>query len=341
MKTYLLGEKHRFYKANLHCHTNLTDGRLSPEEVKALYKAQGYSVVAFTDHDVLIPHPELKDEDFLPLNGMEFSVRNKDADRPGKNPCVHMNFIALEEDNVKTPLYHRTKHITSHAEENRARITFDDTLPDYERNYSIGMVNDAIRRARALGFFVTYNHPIWSFENAERLLQYENLNAIEVYNHSCNVIGYDEYTPGLYEHLCRSGKRLLPIAADDNHNKYDYGNKQCDSFGGYVMIEAEKLEYRSITRALEQGAYYASTGAVIHEIFVEEGVLTVKGENVERINVNYEYGAAQRKVSDEEPMTEGSFDFHKDRGWFRVSVFDRNGKFAMTRPFYPEEWLGK
>lgn len=341
MKIYLFGAKKNVYKANLHCHTDLTDGSLSPGEVKELYKAQGYSVVAFTDHDVLIPHPELKDEEFLPLNGMEFSVRNKDADRPGKNPCVHMNFIALEEDNVKTPLYHRTKHITTHVEENRARITFDDTLPDYERNYSIGMVNDAIRRARKLGFFVTYNHPVWSFENAERLLQYENLNAIEVYNYSCNVVGYDEYTPGLYEHLCRAGKQLLPISADDNHNRHPFGKKACDSCGGFVMIEADKLEYRAVTRALENGEFYASNGAVIHEISVEDGILTVKGENMEHVHVNYEFGAAQRSIAEEEAMAECSFDFHKDRGWMRVSVLNRNGKFAMTRVYDPEEWMEK
>lgn len=339
MKTYLLGKKQNFYKANLHCHTNLSDGKLSPEEVKALYKSLGYSVVAFTDHDILIPHPELRDEDFLPLYGMEFSVRNKNPDRPGKNPCVHMNFIALEEDNVKTPLYHRTKHITNHEEENRARITFDETLPDYERAYSIGMVNDAIRRARKLGFFVTYNHPIWSFENAERLLQYENLCAIEVYNHSCNVIGYDEYSPGLYEHLCRAGKGLFPIASDDNHNKYPYPDKRSDACGGFVMIDADELEYRTITRAVENGDFYASNGAVLHEIFVEDGILTVKGENLERIHINYEYGSAQRLISGEEPLTEGKFEFQKDRGWLRVAVTDRNGKFAMTRTYAPEEWL--
>ena len=341
MKTYLFGAGQNVYKANLHCHTNLSDGNLSPAEVKDLYLSQGYSVVAFTDHDMLIPHPELKDEKFLPLNGMEFAVRNKDPDRPGKNPCVHMNFIALEEDNVKTPLYHRTKHITHRQKVENGLLTFDESLPDYERNYSIGMVNDAIRRARKLGFFVTYNHPIWSFENAERLLQYENLSGIEVYNHSSYTIGYDEYTPGLFEHLCRAGKNIFPIAADDNHNKYPYPDKRSDACGGYVMIEADELEYRAVTRALENGDFYASGGAVIKEIFVEDGILTVKGENLERINVSYEYGSAQKEISGEEPLTEASFDFHKDRGWLRVSVLDRNGKFAMTRVYYPEEWMEK
>ena len=35
MKKYLLPETGQFYKANLHCHTTVSDGRMTPEEVKA------------------------------------------------------------------------------------------------------------------------------------------------------------------------------------------------------------------------------------------------------------------------------------------------------------------
>ena len=54
MKKYLLPESGNFYKANIHCHTNISDGTMTPEEVKAHYMAHGYSVVAFTDHDVML-----------------------------------------------------------------------------------------------------------------------------------------------------------------------------------------------------------------------------------------------------------------------------------------------
>ena len=43
MKKYLLPEKGTFYKANLHTHTTVTDGKFSPEEIKEIYKAHGYS----------------------------------------------------------------------------------------------------------------------------------------------------------------------------------------------------------------------------------------------------------------------------------------------------------
>ena len=74
MKKYLLPENGSFYKANLHCHTTVSDGSLSPEDTKAVYKEQGYSIIAYTDHDVMIDHDDLRDESFLPLLGYEIEI---------------------------------------------------------------------------------------------------------------------------------------------------------------------------------------------------------------------------------------------------------------------------
>ena len=41
MKKYLLPESGNFYKANLHCHTNVSDGKWTPEKVKEEYSKQG------------------------------------------------------------------------------------------------------------------------------------------------------------------------------------------------------------------------------------------------------------------------------------------------------------
>ncbi len=53
MKKHLIPENGYFYKANLHCHTTISDGNKTPEQ------DMGYSIVAYTDHDILIPHNEL------------------------------------------------------------------------------------------------------------------------------------------------------------------------------------------------------------------------------------------------------------------------------------------
>ena len=39
---YIFGEKSSFYKANLHSRSSLSDGSLSPEELKNIYKENGY-----------------------------------------------------------------------------------------------------------------------------------------------------------------------------------------------------------------------------------------------------------------------------------------------------------
>ena len=80
LKKYLLPHSGKFYKANLHCHSTVSDGELTPEELKKIYKEQGYSILAYTDHDVLISHAELADENFLPLNGYEMEI-NERSDR--------------------------------------------------------------------------------------------------------------------------------------------------------------------------------------------------------------------------------------------------------------------
>ena len=63
----LFGNKKSFYKANLHTHSDYSDGKYSVEELKNAYKEHGYSVVAFTDHEHLIDNSRLNDENFLAI----------------------------------------------------------------------------------------------------------------------------------------------------------------------------------------------------------------------------------------------------------------------------------
>ena len=47
------------YKANLHSHSNLSDGELTPEEMVKAYREHGYSVLAITDHEYPRDNTEL------------------------------------------------------------------------------------------------------------------------------------------------------------------------------------------------------------------------------------------------------------------------------------------
>ena len=47
MRTYLLSQEGTFYKANLHCHTTVSDGKRTPEEIKKEYKGSEPKMVLY------------------------------------------------------------------------------------------------------------------------------------------------------------------------------------------------------------------------------------------------------------------------------------------------------
>ena len=136
MKKVFLSQNENYYKANLHCHTNVSDGKLSPEEVKQVYLDKGYSIVAYTDHDVFIPHPELCDESFLALNGFETET-NEPYDKTPYNfdilKSCHFCAIALDPETIIQPGWNRKCYTWGNALKNSHLVKFDESLPDYWR----------------------------------------------------------------------------------------------------------------------------------------------------------------------------------------------------------------
>lgn len=330
MRKYLLPETGNFYKANLHCHSTVSDGRWTPEQIKSAYKAEGYSVVAFTDHDVLIAHPELADDGFLPLNGYEIELNEKGDDKPYRRTC-HICLIALEPDNLTQICWHREKYLFGNSPNYKDRVKFDENEPDFEREYTPECINEIFSRARENGFFSTYNHPTWSLEDFGNYINYHGMNAMEIVNHGCIVEGYDDYNPRVYDDMLRFGERIFCLAADDNHNWYP------DSFGGFIMIKAENLEYRTITRALEKGDFYASQGPKINALWYEDGKIHIECEKAKKID----FSCGKRKAKclrakDGEYIT--SFEWELPEGFIyvRATVTDENGRHANTQAYFED-----
>ena len=136
MKKFLLPEGMKAYKANLHCHSTYSDGHFTVEFLKEYYRKNGYSIVAFSDHNVLIPHPELMSDDFIPLTATEI-----DVNKPHSERCYHLNFFSCDQSKTE--------------------------FPPIERVYSVEGINKIIETGNKNGFLCQYNHPRWSFQNAE------------------------------------------------------------------------------------------------------------------------------------------------------------------------------
>ena len=339
MKKYLLPEGGQFYKANLHCHTTCSDGKLSPEEIKEAYMAKGYSVVAYTDHFLLVPHGELTDENFLALNGVELDNGQNISVHKYKKTC-HMCFIALDPDNTAQVCYHHEKYVRGNMLSYRDKVRVDESIPDFERNYDPECISEMMRIGRERGFFVTYNHPTWSMEHYGDYSRYENMHAMEIYNHSSGAAGYEDYDPQVYDHLLRQGKRIYCLATDDNHNGKPFDHPCCDSFGGFTMIKADKLEYKTITDALVKGNFYASQGPLIHDLWIEDGKLHVTTSAAEKIVLttgNRRLSTVTRAKG--KTLKSASFQVLPDDVYVRITVMDKYGKHANTNAYFVDELL--
>lgn len=345
MKKFFLPETGGAFKANLHCHSTVSDGRLTVEEIKAQYMKHGYSVVAFTDHDVLLDHSDLNEPGrFLALNGYELEV-SEPAFTPlksgslsfGSPKTAHMCFVALSPDNLTQVCYHKDKYIWGSARAYIPMLRFD--RDDYERVYSHEGVSEMMRLGREHGFFVTYNHPTWSLESYPEYSGYENMHAVEIWNTGCERIGYDEYNCHCFDDLLRQGKRIYALATDDNHNGQSLESPLDDSCGGWVVIRCEKLEYACVTDALLRGSFYASTGPEIKSLWAEDGVLHVTTSPAHRINfITGARHTGSAGAHRSETVSEASFRFDPaGDGYVRVEVIDPHGERAVSNPVWMDE----
>ncbi len=331
---YLLPEKGNFYKANLHSHSTVSDGQLSPDKMKALYKSRGYSILCCTDHEIMIPHHELTDDDFLMLTGFELgfdeSWRPDFLDARVCDLCV----ISLDKNNNTQPCFHRTKY---HNPERNGEIIFDEGEPDFEREYNSDCINAAIKKCREKGFFVTYNHPSWSLEHYEEYIKYTGLSAMEICNFSSFIDGYDEYNGKAYDDFLRKGERIFCIAADDNHNRRDPEGRMWDSFGAFTVIKAQSLTYESVAEALVSGSFYSSQGPEIYALYLDGNKLHVECSPADKVVCTVNRRRCMSRYDEQTgAITHAVFDIKPSDGYFRVTVVDKNGLKADTNAYFTD-----
>ncbi len=342
MKTYLLPENGNFYKANMHMHTTVSDGRMTPEETKKVYMEQGYSIVAFTDHDVICPHHDLTDENFLAITSFETYYNTKLFRVMDFNfvQTYHLSFFAKAPDNVVCPAFSERYVERAHSLQ---YVTDEMRKYDFDREYSQKCINEVIRRANEAGFLVSYNHPAWSMQGYKDYGELEGLWGVEIYNTAGAKGGMPDNIQAYVDFL-RDGKNVFPIAADDAHSL-------TTCCGGWIMVKAEKLEYKTVMTALEKGDFYASNGPRIDELYIEDGILHIACSAAKKIYVNCERRDTWKKEADGEPLTGATFNLNgylkltketeKEKlpwkPFIRVTVQDEEGNTALTRAYWLEE----
>ena len=341
MRKYLLPETGTFYKANLHCHTTISDGKKTPEEIKELYMKNGYSIVAFTDHNAFIPHNDLTDENFLALNGMEIDVvSNYGSHEEYEVKRCDFSLIALEQDTYFQPLWHRRLYQEKIREEIKALIQNDENESNYRRSYTAECISYLMQTARKKGFYVILNHPTLSREGYENYTRYDGMHAIEMFNGRSIQMGHDDFNPRVYDDILNVGRRIYGVGGDENHNEKPDDSRYSDSNLAWTMIKADKLDYRTVTEAMEKGHFYATEGPEIYEMYIEDDKLHVKFSEAEHIICKSQHRVGQRLFAPKgETISEVAFSVNKDWGYFRIVVTDHKGRRACTNAYFPEDLM--
>ena len=306
MRTYLLPPEGNLYKANLHCHTTISDGVFSPEEIKGFYKSRGYHAVAYTDHQICLPHPELSDDSFVALTGIEIAYGI------GKSTSIHACGIARD---PMTQLQH----------------------PNTAEN-DIALTNEGIALLNKLGFITTLNHPRWSGLSAADIAALEGFTNMEVVNgYEMMLDGYGD-SSACYEAVLRAGRRIRPLAADDSHKKLSSGSPSHEFFRGFTVLKAPQLSYKALIDALDRGAFYASTGPMIRNLWLEDGILHLECSPVRGVYVHGSlYRHRARFVSTDDTVTELDLDIgdgFSDSDYLFVKLMDSHGECAWVPPLW-------
>ncbi len=212
----------KWFKGNTHTHTTNSDGKLTPDATKRLYKDHGYDFLALTEHWKLSPSGEF--DGMTILSGIEYNLSGVNT-RTGVCHIVAVGFESAPQ-----------------LESERAG------------DYTPQQIVDAINAA---GGAAIYAHPAWSVNRASMLLPIAGLSGIEIFNSvSDQPVNSRAYSEWIIDLLALDGKLLPCVAADDSHW---YAGEECR---GFVMVRAAERSPAAITAAIKRGDYYATQGPV-------------------------------------------------------------------------------
>jgi len=301
MKISQFNKSYNWYKGNLHSHSTVSDGRLTPEELVRVYYEKGWNFLALTDHSIYSYWKELERGNFIIIPGIEIAI--DETERPR---CYHFvgisNFFS--------------------GKDTKERI-------DKFLWYGPKAIQDAVDTLRDRGMFVFLCHPIWSRTEFEDFKDLKGYFGIEIYNNGCELENHTGFSTIYWDSLLRRGRKIWGIAVDDNHNNIE------DSLGGWVVVNAPRLTTVDIVDALIEGRFYSSTGPTIYDFGVEDGEVYIECSNVKAIHfVTYEPRGKSYYTNGVKYLTSAKFKLSGKELYVRVECIDEDGKIAWTNPIF-------
>ncbi|WP_329002103.1 CehA/McbA family metallohydrolase [Kribbella sp. NBC_00709] len=287
----------RFWRGNLHTHSNLSDGALSPAETAQVYREAGYDFVAITDHFrpeygfPMTDTRELRSDAFTTLIGAELHAPRTEAGQQW--------------------------HIIA------AGLPLDFSPPaDTETGPELA------RRARVAGAFIGMAHPSASLLTALDAESLDAAHSVEVYNALSDRENRGD-SWHLADVLLNRGHRLTTYAADDAHLQ-PQDPPPCQA---WVHVRAEVLAPDALLAALKAGHFYSSTGPDLYDVHIEGDMVVVRCSPATKVLLSG--GVPGAEVAQGTDLTECSLPLALFRGTHcRITIEDAAGRRAWTNPIH-------
>ncbi|WP_040456088.1 CehA/McbA family metallohydrolase [Kribbella catacumbae] len=287
----------QFWRGNLHTHSDLSDGALSPDETARVHREAGYDFVAITDHfrpEYGFPVTDtrvLRSEGFTMLIGAELHAPRTEAGH-----AWHIVAVGL-------PL-------------------------DFEPPGEAETGPELAHRARAAGAFVGMAHPSASLLTAVDAESLDAAHSVEVYNALADRENRGD-SWHLTDVLLSRGHRLTTYAADDAHLQ-PQDPPPCQA---WVQVRAEALEPDALLTALKAGHFYSSTGPELYDVRIEGDGVVVRCSPSTKVLLSGGHPGAE--VAQGIDLTECSLPLALLRGAHcRITIEDATGGRAWTNPIH-------
>ena len=292
MLTDMLGKTRQ--KVGLHLHTTRSDGQRTPEEAARLYADAGFDAIALTDHWIYGEPTELCG--LTVISGCEYNIGGADCPH-----VVHIIGVGME----YAPDLPRS---------------WDRTLQDSHAHAAA-----AIQSIKQAGGLAIAGHPAWSLNTPEQLLTLGNFDVLEIYN-AVSECGMSDraYSDVIADQLACMGRYPGLVATDDVHYYAD------DACRGWIMVEADSTDRKTLVDAIRAGKFYATQGPEVHLERIDTNRVRVVCSPVCKIAFQSNTSWTPGRIVRGDGLTEATYTFAPTDRFVRAEVTDSLGNKAWT-----------
>lgn len=324
-----------WFKGNMHCHSNHSDGELPPSAVAHYYKELGYDFLGIADHNQCTSSEEWQETGkILGISCCEYTGEN----------CCHVIAIGVDEP-IAPNLLEENMWKRCSANEEILLQANDDKFKK-----TVLILQDGIDKTLAAGGLPVIAHPFWHWTyNFREVMELKNCKHFELCNASpdCNSIPFDgkSHPDMMWDNLLSNNYRIYGMGSDDAHIYIDH-YKPRSPLGGraWNMVKANELNKENIMNALWNGQFYASTGVEVrdYKVFNEGIYITIELVHDERVNIDFIGRNGEVLQSNYSPVAE--YRFSGDETYVRVRIASSAGFWAWMQPVFlddienPKNW---